>query len=503
MTLIAKAAYKYYNTLASNASGKPLIGYYVKFFLADDDSVATRYTDETALNEQTAPVVTDANGYFDTFVKPDYYNIRFYATEADYVANANVVLLLEDILHDGFTNQAAEFTSYDPTGTIISTNVQDAVAEALDDANSNISNISARVTTLEANLADLEDKFQSIRTEYVFTASSNNQSVFTIPTAYDPNVDNVDVFINGVKQPANAFTLTNTTTVTLENGVGIGTEVIVVIATVSNAVKYYAYYSQTITATDGQTVFTIAAKYTPGGNTLAVYMNGLRLLPTDYTETDTHTVTLTTGATVGDELQFVTATEVNSTSISVEYDNVINKPYTDIKDSAEFSYMVTIANSNPTINYTVNIIDNINILGDITVPSNLEIVMRNIGMFTVASGKTLTIAAPFSCGLFQCFSGAGSAVFSAGSVSEVYPEWWGAVGDGATNDTASLASAFTAFTDVYLTQIYKTTTGVSAGSAINIRGTGTLKTSSNVNILAISTNNVTIQGVKFLGGLGL
>ena len=63
------------------------------------------------------------------------------------------------------------------------------------------------------------------------------------------------------------------------------------------------------------------------------------------------------------------------------------------------------------------------------------------GSFTVASGKTLTIDVPFSAGLYQVFSGAGSVVFGAGLVTEVYPQWWGAVGDGVTDDTAAIAAA--------------------------------------------------------------
>ena len=63
------------------------------------------------------------------------------------------------------------------------------------------------------------------------------------------------------------------------------------------------------------------------------------------------------------------------------------------------------------------------------------------GSFTVASGKTLTIDVPFSAGLYQVFSGAGSVVFGAGLVTEVYPQWWGAVGVGVRDDTAAIQAA--------------------------------------------------------------
>ena len=67
-------------------------------------------------------------------------------------------------------------------------------------------------------------------------------------------------------------------------------------------------------ATASQTVFNLASLvYTPGTNNLAVYRNGLRLVRgDDYTETSSTRVTLSTGATAGDELLFVGARELNN-----------------------------------------------------------------------------------------------------------------------------------------------------------------------------------------------
>jgi hypothetical protein len=60
-----------------------------------------------------------------------------------------------------------------------------------------------------------------------------------------------------------------------------------------------------ITATAGQTVFTVPV-YIVGANTLSVFVNGLRvLLGDDYTETDQNTITFTAGLAGGDELEFI------------------------------------------------------------------------------------------------------------------------------------------------------------------------------------------------------
>src|SRR4029077_20554331 len=49
-------------------------------------------------------------------------------------------------------------------------------------------------------------------------------------------------------------------------------------------------------------------------------------------------------------------------------------------------------------------------------------------------------------GLWKIFSGAGIISFSGGVVSEFYPEWWGAVGDGVTDDQPAVSAAQAALT---------------------------------------------------------
>ena len=63
---------------------------------------------------------------------------------------------------------------------------------------------------------------------------------------------------------------------------------------------------QEFVGTVGQTLFTLSAfTYTPGSNTLDVYINGqLQKLGADYTETSSSSFTLTQGVVVGD---YVTA----------------------------------------------------------------------------------------------------------------------------------------------------------------------------------------------------
>jgi hypothetical protein len=55
-------------------------------------------------------------------------------------------------------------------------------------------------------------------------------------------------------------------------------------------------------ATAGQTVFNLTNTYNTGTNSLMLYLNGSRLLNSDYTETNSSTVTLAQAAALGDEL---------------------------------------------------------------------------------------------------------------------------------------------------------------------------------------------------------
>jgi len=62
----------------------------------------------------------------------------------------------------------------------------------------------------------------------------------------------------------------------------------------------------TVTATSGQTVFTVPFTYTPGNKRLNVYINGVKqVITSSYAETNTTTVTFTAGVPVSAIVEFV------------------------------------------------------------------------------------------------------------------------------------------------------------------------------------------------------
>jgi len=79
------------------------------------------------------------------------------------------------------------------------------------------------------------------------------------------------------------------------------------------------------------------------------------------------------------------------------------------------------------------------IANDCTINANTTLDIPSKGRtLTIADTKTLIINGSFSAGLYQVFSGDGSVSFGTSPVINVYPEWWGAKGDGTTNDYAAL-----------------------------------------------------------------
>jgi hypothetical protein len=67
------------------------------------------------------------------------------------------------------------------------------------------------------------------------------------------------------------------------------------------------------------------------------------------------------------------------------------------------------------------------------------------GRIKLERGVTFRIQGSFFAGPYQVFEGAGSVVFDDGAVEHVFPQWWGAVGDSATNSTAAFQKAAAAF----------------------------------------------------------
>jgi len=87
----------------------------------------------------------------------------------------------------------------------------------------------------------------------------------------------------------------------------------------SNFVNY-TVQEEVITATAGQTVFNLSTiNYTPGTNSLTVYIDGVNQYVGDsYLETDSNTVTFTSGVHVGGEVKFTTAVQTTTGAVNAD-----------------------------------------------------------------------------------------------------------------------------------------------------------------------------------------
>lgn len=82
----------------------------------------------------------------------------------------------------------------------------------------------------------------------------------------------------------------------------------------------YTVQEEVITATAGQTVFNLTTiNYTPGTNSLTVYIDGVNQYVSDsYLETDSDTVTFTSGVHVGAEVKFTTAIQTTTGAVNAD-----------------------------------------------------------------------------------------------------------------------------------------------------------------------------------------
>jgi hypothetical protein len=138
---------------------------------------------------------------------------------------------------------------------------------------------------------------------------------------------------------------------------------------------------------------------------------------------------------------------------------------------------------------------------DTTTPSTLLMICTNMGAFSVATGKTLTISGPFVAGNYQIFSGTGAVKLS----GPVKIEWFGFLtsATGAVNYAAVVAALATGSTDISATVAGDYTYDNSSITTISTAKLQ-LKLARGVNIKPSSSTTsvfrITGAGIKFSGG---
>ena len=143
--------------------------------------------------------------------------------------------------------------------------------------------------------------------------------------------------------------------------------------------------------------------------------------------------------------------------------------------------------------------------GVVTVPSTLS--LRFIQGSVVTTGSNvLTINGSIISGLYQIFSSSSTYLVLGDRTIGAYPEWWGAAGDGSTDDSTEIQAAIDALTagSVVLSDNYAVDTGLVGDSNVNLTGTvGTSKITIGTAYIdaftATSKNDISISGIEFIG----
>ena len=102
----------------------------------------------------------------------------------------------------------------------------------------------------------------------------------------------------------------------------------------------------------------------------------------------------------------------------------------------------------------------------LAVPANFTLSFEDGGLALAPGGAPASIAGPVSARLEQIFFGGLPVRFRPGNVPEIYPEWWGAKGDGSRNDRSAIALAVGASSSTRTDgkEVYDGVTGTWIGS---------------------------------------
>lgn len=107
----------------------------------------------------------------------------------------------------------------------------------------------------------------------------------------------------------------------------------------------------------------------------------------------------------------------------------------DTKDYATFNEAVEAMGSAVG---TLGVTGTAKVPSDVTVGSHITLAFLNGGRLEMDEGVHLAINGPVDALPQQIFAGGDRVSFGDGRVAEVYPQWWGAVGDGKTDDTEAI-----------------------------------------------------------------
>lgn len=170
-------------------------------------------------------------------------------------------------------------------------------------------------------------------------------------------------------------------------------------------------------------------------------------------------------------------------------------------DDTAVAAAITAIGSN---NVTLLIPNPIKIAANHYFPANVNLMFINGGEFVIPTGITLTLGAAdniSATGQQQIFALTGTGAVAFGVGGQVYPEWFGAKGDGSTDDTAAIKAAVASLVNGHgWIHLGPKTYDISSVILIQTSYTGIVGAGLNSSILQMTS--ATGSGVEFLGTSG-
>jgi hypothetical protein len=145
---------------------------------------------------------------------------------------------------------------------------------------------------------------------------------------------------------------------------------------------------------------------------------------------------------------------------------------------------------------------------NITFANNVRLLPSPGAKLKIANAKTITgTNTKIDAGIYQIFDlSLGGAIGGTWDIKEVYPEWFGAVGDSVTDDTTAIQYTINNFTSISFLEKTYVTTGLTINKNFTIHGNkGTLKLTTDTNRITIDSTgeylivydlNITSSGSK-------
>ena len=234
------------------------------------------------------------------------------------------------------------------------------------------------VWTPNQTIASTVNANSTLKTQ-AFTAVQDQQTFDLTNFSYAPGTGSLLVAYNGSLQTLiSDYYEIDSDTFQLTFKCNAGDSVLAIgFVGISGIVNTPALSQFFVTATAGQTVFSVPYAYTPGANMSAVYVNGARLyVGRDYIETSSTVITLNVAREAGDEVLLVTGTEISTSS------NTTVVGTTNLVAAA--SVAVTFATAQPDANYFIGL----------EIPSNNKfwVTSKTVNGFTLNADSVLTLS---------------------------------------------------------------------------------------------------------------